>query len=268
MVILENKAYLFDFKVEDRKYKEPTLTKKFITHDNSKGLGCLYSHHQRNVVILPGSTPTCLQIYDSKTGEEVVEYDIGEKPEIFAANIHGDIFAFAGETGQQIHIMNLLDGTKYKSYVRGNSKIEITSIVFDQFCFRMAVASKGDTVHVYSLPKELGLNGKSELEVKNSLMSLENDYKNNKSIPYTILESRINPTPAFYDFFSIKGEKSYLNVHIASPEKSLAILGRNLIILTQNGIVYSINIQEEGHYYRDSDEVKVFDLVKNEELEE
>jgi len=58
MVILENKAYLFDFKVEDRKYKEPTLTKKFITPDNSKGLGCLYSHHQRNVVILPGSTPT------------------------------------------------------------------------------------------------------------------------------------------------------------------------------------------------------------------
>ena len=244
------------------------MSNKFITPANSKGLGCLYSHHDRNVVILPGSEETSLQIYDSKTKVEIVEYNLSEKPKVFAANIHGDIFAFAGETGKEIHVHKLPDGTEYKSYSRGATSIEVTSIVFDKYCFRMAVASKGSTVHVYSLPKELGLNGKSQEEVKNSLMSLEDHSENDKSTPIAIFESRINPTPPFYDFFSAKGEKSYLKLYISSPEKCLAIVDKNLIVLTQEGKVYSINIQEEGNHYPEDKEVDIFDLVKKERLED
>mmetsp|Transcript_9210 Transcript_9210/g.10415 ORF Transcript_9210/g.10415 Transcript_9210/m.10415 type:complete len:116 (+) Transcript_9210:380-727(+) len=113
------------------------------------GQGCLYSHKNRNVVILPGKTEKSIQIYDSQMGEDILEYDVGETPHVLAGNIHGDIFAFAGVDGYQINVHKIEDGSLYKTYSRGAKSLEISQIAFDKFCFRMAVASKGDTVHVF-----------------------------------------------------------------------------------------------------------------------
>lgn len=257
---------MFNFRTgEDNKWKDPQLVKKFKTGKNEKGIGSLYSYRRRDLVILPSEKEKSIQIYDSKEGEEVKEIDIGEEPSILAANLHGEVFAFAGESGTQIHVHKLSDGSLFKSLTRGSKAKEITGIEFDQYCYRIAVCSKGDTIHVFSLGSELATNGKTPEEMKTSLMSIDSS-ATDKSIPADLLESRANAGTGFFGYFS-SSEKSYLKVYIYSPEKSISIVKNKLCILTKEGQVYSIDIQSQGAYYDTSPEVTKIDIVSNEEAE-
>lgn len=241
---------------------------KFDTCINEKGIGCLKSHRNRNVVILPGKKENCIQIYDSEE-DNLLEYDLGEVPVILACNIHADIFAYANKKGYTINMNKIKDGSKYHSYTRGSSAADVTSIAFDKFCFRMAVGSSTDTIHVFSLPKELALNGKSAEEVKCSVASYETEEMNAKSIPPSLMASMANPTAGMFSkLFGSSGEKSYLKVYVSSKEKHLAINHDKLLILTQDGSLHSININCIGSHDVTSDEVKTIDMFKQEAIEE
>jgi hypothetical protein len=132
LVICDEKAYLFDFNKEETWYRKPQCTMKFDTCVNEKAIGCLNSHRNRNVVILPGKTENSVQIYDSDA-EIQMEYDLGEIPVLLACNIHADIFAYANKKGYTINLHKIGDGTKYHSYTRGSSAADVTSIAFDKY---------------------------------------------------------------------------------------------------------------------------------------
>lgn len=219
-MILEKKAYLFDLNPKENVYKAPKASKKFETVDNPNGIGCLLSHRGRSVVVLPGKTESGIQIYDSER-EQTFEYDVGDKPVVISGNLHGEIFAFAGETGTEIKIHKIADGTLLKSFDRGSKHVEVTSIVFDKYCFRMAVASKKETIHVFALPKELALNGKTPEELKESAALEDSENPNAKSVPSSLLESRVNEQAGLFSKYVLgyKGEKSYCKVYIDCPEK-------------------------------------------------
>ncbi|CAI2369159.1 unnamed protein product [Moneuplotes crassus] len=264
LVIFEEKAYLFSFKTEDNsKWKEPKLVKKFITCKNEKGIGCLHSFRRRNLVILPGKTENSIQIYDCKEGEEIKEYDLGEKPDILSGNIHGEVFAYANETGMEINVHKISDGTLYNKYYRGKKTSQITSIEFDRGCNRLACCSQSDTVHVYSLGTELAMNGRDSEEAKDSLLMSESAIDG--STVSTVLEARENPKSSILGFFSTQSEQSYLKVYIKSPEKSIAIIDNQLHILTQDGKMHYIDIQLEGSYWEDYPQVQKIDLMKKNE---
>lgn len=259
---MEEKAYLFDFNQTEGVYKQPSCIKKFKTVSNTKGLGCLYSYKQRNVVILPGKVATAVQIYDS-AGEKSSEYDLGEEPATISANIHGDIFAYTGHQGSKIHLCKLEDGTKYRTFYRGKGSAEVTSIVFDNFCFRMVVASKKETIHVFALPSELALNGKDAEEVKSSLCTFEEDDPNSKSLPTSLMESQINPKGGLFSrVFGPTEESSYLKVYISSPEKQVAIINNMLLIATQDGKMYHLNIKTTGSITEKDADLKEIELVQ------
>lgn len=262
-MICENKAYLFSLNRKENIYKAPSLLKKFDMFENETGIGCLLSYKQRNVAILPANTENAAQIYDSETGE-VNEFDIGVKPIVLSGNLHGEVFAYADQTGTAIRIHKINDGTLVKEFDRGTSHVEITSIAFDKFCFRMAITSKKETVHVFSLPKKLAFNGKSPEEVKKSFVP--SDYENDKSLPSSLLESRVNERPGLFKqlIYGSKSDKSYLKVYIESPNKTWSIVDGKLLILTDTGNLYSIDIQEKGSYYSTSKEVSSVALIKNE----
>jgi WD40 repeat protein len=231
---------------------------------NERAIGCLNSHRSRNVVILPGKTENSIQIYDSDA-ENQMEYDLGEIPVLLAYNIHADIFAYANKKGYTINLHKIGDGKKYHTYTRGSSAADVTSIAFDKYWFRMAVGSSTDTIHVFSLPKELALNGKSAEEVKCSIATYETEESNAKSIPPSMLASVTNPTAGMFSkFFGSSGEKSYLKVYISSPEKHLAINHDKLLILTHDGNLHSIKINCKGSHDVTSDEVHTFDMYKQE----
>ena len=215
------------------------------------------------MVILPGKTEKTVQIYDSAIGEEISEFEVDEIPHVIAGNIHGDVLAYAGVDGTKIYLHKLEDGSLFKTFNRGMKSMEVNQIVFDKFCFRMAVASTGDTIHVFSLPKDLALNGKTPEEVKMSLISLGED-QNDKSTPGSIFESRINPKGGIFGYFSSSAETSYLKVYITSPEKHLAIVDQNLLVLTQEGKLYKVDIQKQGKVYENSSDLIVHDLIKPE----
>jgi hypothetical protein len=250
------KAYLFDlnkkydvFKKQNV-YQKPNFIKKFETCPNTKGTGCLLSYKNRNVVILRGISEKTVQVYDTEK-EIVLMFDVGIVPAYLSGNIHGEIFAFTDESGTEIKLHKITDGTHFRTFFRGAKASEITSIAFDKYCLRMAVASTTDTVHVFSLPKELALCGKSEEELKQSIQTDESENCNSKSIPEALLESRINEKRGFFGAF-IQGsshEKSYLKAYIDSSEKQVAIHGNKLLILTKEGELFSMDVQLEGHVY-------------------
>lgn len=219
-MILEKKAYLFDLHPKENIYKAPKISKKFETVENPNGIGCLLSHRGRDVVILPGKTENGIQIYDSDR-EQTVEYDVGDHPVVISGNLHGEVFAHANSIGTEIKLHKIEDGTLLKSFDRGKSHVEITSIVFDKFCFRMAVASKKETIHVFALPKELALNGKTPEELKETAVLADSENPNAKSVPSSLLESRVNEQAGYLSkfFYGSKGEKSYCKVYIDCPEK-------------------------------------------------
>lgn len=268
---------MFDFHKEEEKYSEPTLVKKFETIDNPDGIGNVYSYKKRNVVILPGTTETSIQIYDSNTAE-TSEYDVGVKPSIVAANIHGEVFAFVDVTGTDIKLHHLKDGTFYKSFTRGKEHVKVTSIVFHKFCIRMALVSTKETVHVFSLPKELALNDMTEEElkeelgkqIKKSYDSEEQEDVNSKSLPASLLESRVNQRAGFFGTYVLgtTGEYSYLKVYINCPNKSCTIVGDKLKIITSEGNLYSISIQCEGSVYENSQELSCVSVLKPKEEKE
>jgi hypothetical protein len=263
-VILEEKAYLFDFNKFEDVYRQPSCSMKFETCKNTEGLGCLYSHKQRNVVILPGKVETAVQVYDSER-DSCSHFDLGEVPAAISGNIHGDVFAYTCSQGTKIHLCKLEDGTKYKTFSRGSKAAEVTSIVFDKFCFRMVVASKKDTIHVFALPSELALNGKNPEEVKSSIYTFESEEPNSKSIPHNIMESQINPKGGLFSrMFGASEETSYLKVYISSPEKQVAITeDSQLLIVTQEGKYFHIDITSKGNVYEGDDNLHVEELVKS-----
>lgn len=133
----------------------------------------------------------------------------------------------------------------------------------------MAVASKKETVHVFSLPKELALNGRSEAELKEelkySLQSDEVDDINRKTIPESLLESRVNERPGFFGKYVLgkNNDKSYLKVYIKETNKTCAIVGNQLKILTMDGKLRSVDIQTQGHIYEDNKSMSTIELIKN-----
>jgi hypothetical protein len=199
---------------KDEIYKGPKLIKKFKTQSNLNVVGCLLSYKKRSLVLLPGEKENWIQIYDTDK-DEVISYEIGEKPSIISGNLHGEIFAYSTKDGLEIKLFKISDGSLFKAFSRGANVAEITSISFDRYCLRMAVASKKDTVHVFSLPKELALCGRSEEELKQSIQTDMTEDQNSKSLPDSLLESRVNQTAGIFSFFSrAKNEKSYLKVYI------------------------------------------------------
>lgn len=191
-----------------------------------------------------------VQIYDTTTEEHIV-VNLDDHPVALEGNIHGGVFAWASKGGTQMFLHKVDDGTLFMTLNRGKSHAEITSISFDKYCFRMAVCSTKDTVHVYALPKELALKDKTVEELKDSTFSNEN------SLPANLLESRYNTRAGLLSKFMYgDGEWSYLKIYVPHPSKICAIEGNNLYILQDDGIMHTIDVQCEGSYYTNSKEVK------------
>eukprot|EP00343_Euplotes_focardii_P002285 CAMPEP_0205806984 /NCGR_PEP_ID=MMETSP0205-20121125/10643_1 /ASSEMBLY_ACC=CAM_ASM_000278 /TAXON_ID=36767 /ORGANISM="Euplotes focardii, Strain TN1" /LENGTH=94 /DNA_ID=CAMNT_0053080619 /DNA_START=780 /DNA_END=1061 /DNA_ORIENTATION=- len=84
---------------------------------------------------------------------------------------------------------------------------------------------------------------------------------NDKSTPSSVFESRVNPTKGFFNYFGSTEETSYLKVYISSLKKHVAIVDQNLMILTQEGKLYSIDMQNQGRFYENSNEITMHDLI-------
>ena len=98
LVLFEKKSYLFELTKKDDFYKGPKLLKKFKTESNPNAVGWLLSYKNRSLVFLPGEKEKSIQIYDTNK-DEIVAYEIGEKPAIISGNLHGEIFAYATKDG-------------------------------------------------------------------------------------------------------------------------------------------------------------------------
>lgn len=264
LVILEKKSYLFDLCKHEDIYKKPKLLKPFITYENPRGIGCLLSGTQRNIVILPGLEQTSVQVYDSE-GDYLKTYNLECAPYILSGSITGDVFAYSDSNGKFIRFHSLNDGDLLKEFDRGDKAAEITSIAFDSNCRRVAVTSNLDTVHAYSLPKEWWENSK-EVNVKSSQITEETEAAKTNSHNYLDKSIHNNSQGFLSKLWSGKStEKSYLRVYVRSPHKIWAILDQHLIIMCSNGKLYSIDINEEGQYYADTNaKIKKIQLYSEE----
>jgi hypothetical protein len=260
-VVLEKVAYLFSLNLSEEVYHEPKLLKKFKTISNPKGIAALCSDKVANIVILPGEAEHTVQVYDSLRDEPVEIFDVEEEISVLEANINGGVFAHTDKNGSKIKLRYINNGELIQVYNRGKDHVEVTSIIFNELCMRMAVASKKQTVHVFALPKELS---KFAIERVASRQSIISDYIDpeaaNKNS--SLLESRYGATPGYFGkLFHGEGEQSYLKVHINFPDKSIAIYKKNLVIARTDGIVQYVDIQAEGKLYdTDEEAVKIVKL--------
>jgi hypothetical protein len=141
-VVLEKVAYLFSLNLSEEVYHEPKLLKKFKTISNPKGIAALCSDKVANIVILPGEAEHTVQVYDSLRDEPVEIFDVEEEISVLEANINGGVFAHTDKNGSKIKLRYINNGELIQVYNRGKNHVEVTSIIFNELCMRMAVASK------------------------------------------------------------------------------------------------------------------------------
>ncbi|CAI2370906.1 unnamed protein product [Moneuplotes crassus] len=258
MVILKEKAYLFNCR-EGKKdtWKTPKLVKKFKTPENRMGIGCFLSYKTRNFAILP-SERTKVQIYDSKQSEDIEEFDVEQDYSLLSANLHGEVFALPNEDGTEIFLHKIFDGSCISSYTRGSSPCQITSIEFDRYCERLACCSEKETIHVFSLPKELASGGVNLEEEKDSQKAAIPII--DKTIPPTKLDERPNQGGGW--LWNSEGKKSYLKVKIESPDKILTIHNNKLHVITHDLVLYQIDIQNLGDFSIGSKELREIELFE------
>lgn len=268
LVILEEKAYLFDLNKVGNVYKKPELKTKFGTSPNPNGIGLLFSPTlKKDVVILPNGSKVI--IYDSSK-DDTIEHDVGEEVHVLAGNAFGGIFAYANKDGQKIQVHKIDDGSLINMYNRGKEPVEITSISIDMLCSRMAVASKKETIHVFSLPKGLVEIKPLEEEGKDSIYSQISE-DTQPTIPKEMLESRHGSTDGFLSRFigiGSTGERSYLKLSVDYPDKVCSIIGQNLVIIRSDGKMHSIDIQNEGKFSESSDEVETSQMFTLPKIDE
>jgi len=129
---MEKRAFLFDLNPKLNVYKKPQLKMKFKTVENPNGIGCLVSTFRTNYVVIPGTTDTTVQIYDTMS-DTLRELELKETPTVLSANPNANVFAHTDSAGKVIKLRNLEDGSLIKSYNRGKDEVEVTSIIFDEY---------------------------------------------------------------------------------------------------------------------------------------
>ena len=89
--------------------------------------------------------------------------------------------------------------------------------------------------------------------MKDSVITDETE-ESKRSAHSFLFKSIHNTKPGlFSQFWSRKStEKSYLRIYVQHTNKVWAIIDQKLIILCSNGILYSVDVNEEGMYYADT----------------
>lgn len=123
---------------------------------------------------------------------------------------------------------------------------------------RMVVVSEKETVHVFSLPKELSQQAISRIQNRDSFASIQSQNSNYNPL----LESRHGGGPGFFGkLWGKEGESSYLKLYVDHKDKICAIVNKKLVIVRKDGIVHYIDIQAKGKYFdSDKDNVETVEL--------
>lgn len=129
---------------------------KIETYDNPNGLCSLSSAESNPIVVVPGTEQGSVTILNYQTGVKKTINDCHKNPiKSIALNMNATKFATSSESGTMIHVYDIETNAKTNEFRRGSGSCDMYSINFSKDSTALVATSDKNTVHVFSLLKDI-----------------------------------------------------------------------------------------------------------------